>query len=193
MGSRQAGRAGPVDKACLPPTLPCSKKRSLLVVQYDLIERIQRALQFFNRRRFFSHERPDSTDDCTRLPSLSDGGLAVSAVLGPRCTDSLDALSSERAGGHTSVCSATAYFMAADRLGVALRLFAPQRGALPPVSRAPASLNQPRPVRRLARGSRGYFRTSPMLTPLPFTPPAAYACLETAACNRCSRARSYCR
>ena len=37
-----------------------------------------------------SHERPDSTDDCTRLPSLSNEGLAVSPVLGPRCADSLD-------------------------------------------------------------------------------------------------------
>ena len=37
-----------------------------------------------------SHERPDSTDDCTHLPSLSNEGLAVSPVLGPRCADSLN-------------------------------------------------------------------------------------------------------
>ena len=44
-------------------------------------ERIQRLFHFFDRRGVTSQERPDSPDDCTRLTSFGDGGLAISPML----------------------------------------------------------------------------------------------------------------
>ena len=53
--------------------------------------------------------------------------------------DSLDALSSERAGGHPSVHSATAVFMAANGRGVPARVLARSEVRVQ-VSKAPAML-----------------------------------------------------
>jgi hypothetical protein len=71
------------------------------------LQRIQRLFHFFDRRGVASQERTDSSDNSTRLPSLSDGGLTVAPVFRARRPYPLDALGRERPSALAAVHPAT--------------------------------------------------------------------------------------